>query len=357
MFFGAGNLVFPLLIGHSTQDQVWPAIAGLSLTAVVLPFLGLCTMILLGGQLERFFGVIGKIPGTALLLILQLILGPFGVIPRLFTLMHATAKLYLFDLGIFPFSLTITALILLSSFKREKIVGLLGSYLTPPLIGCLIIMILAGLIRPTSAWTLSTHTSSESFFEGLLCGYNMMDLIAALPFATLVLLHFSGTNSERPSRGALMKKMAVSSLIAGVLLLLTYIGLCLIAARHSIALGAEILPEEIVGALAGYLLGNTGGLIAALLIMTSCMTTAVTLTANFSNYLRIVLCKSRISPSTSLLSTLALTTCFATLGFNGIASLLSPLLQVLYPATILLTLVNLLRARQEQRFEQWGIKD
>lgn len=352
MFFGAGNLIFPLLIGRSTGEQVWPAIAGLAITAVLLPFLGLCAMILLRGQLERFFGVIGKIPGMVFLLILQLILGPFGVIPRLFTLMHATSKLYLFDLGIFPFSLLVAALILLSSFKKERIIGFLGTYLTPPLIGCLIIMVIAGLIRPTEGWTPSTHTPSESFIEGLLGGYNMMDLIAALPFAALVLPHFSGTNSGQPSKRSLMKKMTVASLVAGGLLLLTYVGLCLIAARHSMALGEQVLPEQMVGALAGHLLGSTGGSIAALLIMIACMTTAVTLTANFSNYLRITLCKSRISSVASLLSTLALTTLFATLGFGGIASMLGPLLQVLYPALIGLTLVNLFRATQEPNLEQ-----
>src|SRR5579859_7269674 len=86
MFFGAGNLIFPLLIGNFAGSNVWFAIAGLGVTAVVVPFLGLAAMVFFQGDLHRFFGRVGKVPGMLLLFLLQLILGPFGVIPRLVTL-------------------------------------------------------------------------------------------------------------------------------------------------------------------------------------------------------------------------------------------------------------------------------
>src|SRR6185436_12626321 len=134
MFFGAGNLVFPLLIGKAVGDNVWLAISGLGLTAVIVPFLGLAAMVLFQANYQRFFGRVGKVPGMLLLLILQLILGPFGVIPRLVTLMYATAKPYFGDMPLMWFSILMGVLIFGCSFKRERLIGFLGAILTPLLL-------------------------------------------------------------------------------------------------------------------------------------------------------------------------------------------------------------------------------
>ena len=56
MFFGAGNLVFPLLIGQTVgAENVWFAIAGLGLTAVIVPFVGLASMLLFQANYYKFF--------------------------------------------------------------------------------------------------------------------------------------------------------------------------------------------------------------------------------------------------------------------------------------------------------------
>src|SRR5262249_40404462 len=105
MFFGAGNLIFPLLVGREVGANSWAAIFGLMITAVVVPFLGLAAMILYRGDDRKFFGEVGRIPGLLILFFLQLILGPMGVIPRLVTLMHALAKPYLGEISLGGFSL------------------------------------------------------------------------------------------------------------------------------------------------------------------------------------------------------------------------------------------------------------
>ncbi|KIL74801.1 Branched-chain amino acid transport system carrier protein [Bacillus badius] len=40
LFFGAGNLIFPPLLGQSTGTSLWPSMAGFILSAVGLPILG-----------------------------------------------------------------------------------------------------------------------------------------------------------------------------------------------------------------------------------------------------------------------------------------------------------------------------
>lgn len=346
MFFGAGNLIFPLLIGKAVGDNVWFAISGLGITAVLVPFLGLAAMVLFQADYQRFFGRIGKIPGLLLVLLLQLILGPFGVIPRLVTLMHAMAGHYLFDMPLALFSILAVTVIFGCSFKREQLIRFLGTILTPLLLLSLVALIFFGLTG-NSSLNPSSASAEDSFLQGLFGGYNTMDLIAAFLFATVVLPHFQKESTlEHPQQGqrSILRKMVFSSLIAASLLFLTYVGLCLISARHGWALDAAHPPEQMLSAIAVKLLGPVGGSIAAIAVITACLTTAITLASIFADYLRKDLCKEKISATSALIATLATTTLFANLGFGGIAAFLGPILQIVYPGLILLTLLNLFHA-------------
>lgn len=345
MFFGAGNLIFPLLIGQSVGNNAWFAILGLGLTAVIVPFLGLAAMVLFQGNYHRFFGRIGKIPGLFLLLLLQLILGPFGVIPRLITLMHAMAAPYLGDMPLILFSVLMGGIIFGCSFKPQRLIGFLGAILTPILMICLAMLLFFGLSNSAPLNPISP-TAGDSFLQGLVGGYNTMDLIAAFFFATVILPHFQKeVELDHPSqrKRSIVKKMVFSSLIAASLLLLTYVGLCLISAQHGWTLNTSS-PEQILSLIAIKLLGPAGGCIAAIAVILACLTTAMTLASIFAEYLRKDLCKEKINPTVALIVTLLMAVLFANLGFKGIAAFLSPILQIVYPGLILLTLLNLIHS-------------
>jgi LIVCS family branched-chain amino acid:cation transporter len=343
MFFGAGNLIFPLLIGKSVGENWWYAILGLGITAVIVPFLGLAGMIFYKADYHRFFGRIGTIPGSLLLLLLQLILGPFGVIPRLFTLMHAILKPYITDLSLPMFSIAATIVVFLCTFKKQNIIKLLGVILTPILLLSLAGLFLSGMSYPSNV--IMNHTSpTDSFLEGLLGGYNTMDLIAAFLFATVVLPYFQKdvtSNVPLHDPHSLSKKLLYSSIIAASLLLFTYTGLSYISAYHAENNGGY-QSEEILGAIAVKLLGYGGSFVATIAVVTACLTTAISLTSIFADYLRKDLCKNKLSTTTALITTLSITICFANLGFTGINAFLSPILQICYPGLIVLTLLNIL---------------
>ncbi len=347
MFFGAGNLIFPLLIGKSVGSNVWFAILGLGMTAVIVPFLGLAAMVLFQADYHRFFGRIGKVPGLMLVLILQLILGPFGVIPRLVTLMHATVKPFLADMPLLIFSVLAAVLIFGCSFKRQRLIRFLGIILTPVLLLSLAALVFFGLISDSSI-SPAASSGGDSFLQGLLGGYNMMDLIAAFLFASVVLPHFqkeAEVEHQTQTRQTLLKKMVLSSLIAASLLFLTYVGLCLISARHGGSIDPTHPQEQMLSIIAVKLLGPAGGSIAAIAVMMACLTTAMTLTSIFADYLQKELCKEKISSKAALILTLAAATLFANLGFSGIAAFLGPIVQVVYPGLILLTVLNLFHCR------------
>ena len=346
MFFGAGNLIFPLLMGQNMGKNMGFAIFGLCITAVIIPLMGLIVMILFKGDIKEFLGRMGKIPGLLVLLLLQLILGPLGVIPRLITLMQASIRPYFSSLSLLTFSLISCFIIFLMTFKRQKLIGILGKYLTPILLVSLGALIAAGFIHEPS-WNSAFISKGDSFLQGLITGYNTMDLIAAFLFSSLVIPHFQINNTSQNTNKKnwpFFKKMLLSSLIAAFLLFMTYLGLCLIAARHAGFFSETIKAEDILSAIAIKLLGPLGGLIASLTIMTACLTTAITLTSIFSDYLKKDIFKDRVSSKVALIITLFLAATFSNFGFEGIASFLSPLLQIIYPALILLTFLNLMYA-------------
>src|ERR1700730_16757905 len=97
MFFGAGNIVFPLALGQIAQDKNFYAILGMLITAVGVPFLGLIAMTLFDGDYKRFFGRIGKVPGFIVAACIMGLIGPFGAIPRCIALSYSTAKMFLID--------------------------------------------------------------------------------------------------------------------------------------------------------------------------------------------------------------------------------------------------------------------
>lgn len=58
MFFGAGNIIFPLALGQYALDKTPWALFGFLLTAIAMPFTGLATMFLYGGHIRLFLAVL-----------------------------------------------------------------------------------------------------------------------------------------------------------------------------------------------------------------------------------------------------------------------------------------------------------
>jgi LIVCS family branched-chain amino acid:cation transporter len=355
MFFGAGNLIFPLLIGKSVGQAAWYAIAGLAISAVFVPFLGLSTMVLYRGSYRDFFGRLGAVPGTLLLLLLQMILGPFGVIPRLVTLMHAMTKPF-FAVSPFVFSIALAGLIFACCYRRQRLIAFLG-ILTPLLLLGLATLVGLGLTSGVS-YSPNPPDATSSFLEGLIGGYNTMDLIAAFMFATAILPYFQREMQvEQPKvrQELLFKKMAFPTAIAAGLLFLTYVGLSFVSAYHGWTLDPSLPSETMLSSIAIKLLGHTGGAIAAITVILACLTTATSLAAIFADYLQKEICRDKISAPLALTITLAITTLFANLGFSGIAAFLGPVLQIVYPGLILLTVLNLLHVLYGFKPVKWPV--
>jgi len=343
MFFGAGDLLWPIILGGNSGDQNFYAMCGLLVTGVSLPLLGVISMILFGGDYREFFGRIGKYPSIVLLFVIQAILGPFGSIPRLITLMHATIEPYMpFNLSLVVFSFLASILILACTFKPSKIIDLLGYILTPVLLACLGgILILGFWNHPEPAAT--DLTSSAAFKEGLATGYNTLDLIASFIFAPFVLFHFCQDRKQldNPEMMSLVfKKMLKASFIAAGLLSAMYVGLTYVSSFYTPIIG-DVVAEGRLSAVAIYLLGPYGGFVSCMAVFMACLTTAIPIVSICAEYVKESFLNEKVGTIFPQVLILLISGCLANLGFIGIANMLTPILEVLCPALIVLSVMNI----------------
>src|ERR1700753_3629612 len=131
MFFGSGNLVFPLLLGQETKDHFWVACVGCCFTGVLMPLAGALSMLLCQGNLAHFFHHFGKKSAFYFSMIALGLLGPFGVIARCFTVTHGALEMLFPALPLVATSLFLCILIFFLSINPTKIVPILGTFLTP----------------------------------------------------------------------------------------------------------------------------------------------------------------------------------------------------------------------------------
>lgn len=358
MFFGAGDLIWPLILGGKMGDHNFYAMLGLLLTGVSLPLLGLLAMMLFRGNLHDFFGRLGKVPGVCLIFIVQAILGPLGTLPRLITLTYATLKPYLFGvIGPLPFSIIAALIVLAFVMRRQKMIDILGYVLTPILLISLLVIFIIGFINPPAAPPIDS-TTKEAFVEGVRVGYNTLDLIASFIFAPFVLSYFINQNQKTDTlaeRKSIFKKMFQASSLAAILLSLMYIGLTNIAARYTPYLNPFHAPEERLAEISHYLLGPYGGFIACIAVTMACLTTAISVTVIVSDYVSKDLLRERGGKYLAPLLTLTISAVLANIGFMGIANMLSPVLMIICPGLIVLSVLNILHKLYEMRMAQISV--
>lgn len=343
MFFGAGNVVFPLALGQYAQDQNIFAILGLLLTAVGVPFLGLVAMTLFDGNYRLFFGRLGKTPGFLIALVIMGLIGPFGALPRCIALAFSTIKLYLPDISLIPFSLVSCALIYFFTVRKNNIIDVLGYILTPFLLFSLCFIIVKGFWEATTL-PVTSHQPTEIFLKGLQEGYQTMDLLGAFFFCSVVLACLKRGTKPSEHEHVNYKKMIIQTLkascIGASLLALIYVGFSYVAAFNSETL-ADISKDLILATLSHQILGPYAGIIASIAVALACLTTAIALAAVFAEYLHLDVSQEKFSYHTSLIITLVISFVISTLDFTGIIAFLAPILEVCYPGLIVLSLVNI----------------
>ncbi len=336
MFFGAGNVVFPLAIGANFLNKTPLALTGFILTAVIVPFAGFLAMILYRGQIQQFFQRIGKIPGLLLAFLTITLIGPLGCAPRCLSLAYSTLSISFPGITLSLFAVISCVVIFLSVLRPGNLLSIMGYVLSPLKISLLAWIIIQGWIYGPTPNSTVDSSSFESMMFGLKEGYNTMDLLASFFFAPLVI--FSLKKKQENTNSSFLIK---ASILAAILLAAIYFGFAEIAYFHG-SLLKGISTEKLLGSIAMHVLGPKGGLIVGMTVTIACLTTAIALVAAFVNFIHKEIFKEKVSHLPILMGSLILTFFITTLEFQGIAKFLNPILEVCYPLFIGLTIYNLI---------------
>ncbi|MGE3954631.1 MAG: branched-chain amino acid transport system II carrier protein [Parachlamydiales bacterium] len=329
MFFGAGNVFVPLLLGKSVGEGIGIALCGFLLTAIGAPMLGLFSTILCEGDSRAFFLRGGRSLGYLLMGVCLALLGPFAVLPRCLIVSHAAVSPYL-GLGLWAYSALALGVLFALMVKQGNLLTILGRGLSPLLLVLLLVLIGVGLATPGEAGA----GVEGPFWVGLGSGYDTMDLLASVLFAGAIWSLLGG----RKDAGRIT---LLSGLIGGVLLGVVYVGMGCVAARHG-ALLEGVATEGLLTHLARCLLGPKLAFVANMAVALACLTTIMGLCVAITSLLR-QLFGQAFPYLWTVAGMLVVTGALANLGFGPIARMIHGAATVCYPLMIGLAIWNALR--------------
>lgn len=348
MFFGSGNLVFPLLIGKAVGANYGAAIIGLMITGVFLPFLGLLAILLFNGSYKRFFGRFDRVSAFVIPLIILSLIGPFAVIPRCITVAYGSFTMLTDSVGLPLFSLIMCVALFLATLDHKKLIPLLGNILTPFLLAALVLIIYFGVANSAEI-TYETNTLA-ALSTGIIEGYQTMDLLAAFFFASTVVFYMKkklqkGKDADEPVK----KRIILACLIIGAGFLGIIYGFFVYMGAAYAPLLEAVPAEKSLAIITHETLGIYGGPVVCTAVILACFTTAIVLTSVTTEFFQEKVFRNKISLGATTILTLGISFLVSNLEFSGIAVVLKPILEAIYPAIITFTFLNI-------AFKLWDFK-
>lgn len=338
MFFGAGNLIFPPFLGNSVGDQFVPALLGFLITGVGLPLLGIIACARIDGPFEKMAGRVGKTFAIISTVILILAIGPLIAIPR-------TASTT-FEIGIstlLPFAtqrittIIYFAIALFFVLRPTAIVDAIGKVLTPILLVVLVTIITKGMFSPIGE--IATVDVSNVFTSSFKEGYQTMDAIAAVIFASIVIssVHAKGYKDSKSSSKVIMTSGAIA--IGGLTLI--YGGLLYLGAQTSALTDISLSRTQLLLYIVREIFGPLGVILLSVCATVACLTTAIALLSSSAEFFT-KLFKEKISYNVIAIILTIVSVLMATNDVDQIVSLAGPALDIIYPVVIVLIVLTLL---------------
>ncbi|MEI2266527.1 branched-chain amino acid transport system II carrier protein [Erwinia sp. CGal63] len=339
LFVGAGNIIFPPMVGIQSGEHVWIAALGFLLTAVGLPVITVIALARVGGGIDALSSPIGKAAGIVLATVCYLAVGPLFATPRTATVSFEVGIAPLTGdnpLPLFIYSLIYFALVIGISLYPGKLLDTVGHILAPLKIVALAVLGIAALIWPAGGLSPATETYQHgAFSSGFINGYLTMDTLGALVFGIVIV---NAARSRGVSEdGLLTRYTIIAGLIAGVGLTLVYLALFKLGSDSASIVDQNANGAAILHAYVQHTFGNLGSLFLAALIFVACMVTAVGLTCACAEFFQqyLPLSYRQLVFILGLFSMLV-----SNLGLSQLIQFSIPVLTAIYPPCIVLILLS-----------------
>ena len=352
LFFGAGNLILPPLLGFQAGDAWFWVTLGFALSAVVVPIFGILAHARLQGTL---FDIAKNVSPTFSLFYCYFIYAISITLPspRTASVTHEMAISPLFNSSSWFTSAIYFGLVFLFVVNRSKILNLIGKFLTPG-----ILLILFAIIVTTIAgaeFSFGPSGFSSPLTSGILEGYQTFDAIGAVVVGGVIIIsvNLKYTQLDFKDKQALIGQAGI---YAGLGLLLVYAGLILTGALMQGQFEIGISRTELLNGISLKTLGTSARLFLSILVSLACFTTAVGIVTGTADFI-----KGRFNDSRKAYIITAIIGCIlgvimGQFNVGYIIAVALPVLMFMYPVTIVLIFLNLLPSQwATKRIFQWVV--
>ena len=344
MFFGAGNLIFPVHLGQLAGRNACLAMIGFIITAVTIPVLAVAAIGFTHSDgLQKLADKVGKKYSLFFTCLLYLTIGPLFAIPRCATVSFTTgiAPLWSHPYALLVFSSIFFLLVGILSLKPGKITLYIGRIINPLFLVFYAVLLISALINPSTSISSVVPDSSYvsgNLFSGLVEGYGTMDAIAGLAFGIVVVDVIRKMGVEK--KEDIAREVLSSGVIAGALMALIYILSIIMGAQSR---GLFELSENggiALAQISSHYLGKAGSLILAVTITSACLKTSIGLVTSCSDTFE-RMSHGRIPYRVWAIGFTLVSFLIANFGLSAIISWSIPVLMLIYPPAITLVILAL----------------
>jgi LIVCS family branched-chain amino acid:cation transporter len=348
LFFGAGNLIFPVKMGQDSGNQTLIATIGFLITGVGLPMLGIIASAI--SKSESLFDMarpIGSRYASILTCALYLTIGPLFAIPRTATVafevgIHPFISDEYLKLGLIIFSFIFFVFTIYFSLKPGRILDWVGKYLTPIFLILLSIVLIATFVSPmgqVSEYAAQGNYAIHPLFSGLLDGYNTMDALASVAFAIIIISNIQklGIKDSR----LITIETCKSGLVSVVGMAIIYGALAYMGATSLGSVGRADNGGSILSMVSNHYFGFVGKVLLAAIVVIACVKTAIGLITSCAEMFSEMFPKT-ISYKKYAIAFTLFSFIIANFGLSNLIQLSIPVLMFLYPLVITLILLSLL---------------
>lgn len=343
MFFGAGNLIIPPLLGLQAGEAVVPAMVGFLVTGIGLPMLGIIA-VGLAGTIRDLASRVHPLFAHVFVAAIYLAIGPCLAIPRTSStsfemfepLLPAGLSL---EVARLVFSVVFFAVAYLLAMHPNALTRLLGRITGPALIALLVFVIGAALFDPASGLEAAHATyASAPAMSGFLTGYQTMDLLASLTFGIVIATNIRelGVTDDV----GLTREVSRAGIFAGVLMGIIYCGLALVGVNIAAVLPGATNGAEILAASAGQHFGTVGTVVVAAIFLLACLNVCIGLISCCGTYFSDEF--PRIPYRVWALGFAVFSCVVSNFGLDAILTFSVPLLNAMYPMAIVLVVMGML---------------
>lgn len=342
MFFGAGNLIFPPFLGVTTGESWLIGFLGFVLSDVGLAILAILAAAKCNGEINKILEKAGDKLSVVLGCAIMICLGPLLAIPRTAaTTFEMGAQPIFGDISPVLVSVIFFVLTFVLTIKPSKVVDIIGQFLTPVLLIGLCFLIAKGIISPIGEIN-ETSMIENVFSNGVGQGYQTMDAIGAVALSTVII----STITQKGYKDPLKKQQIAlkSGLVAGIGLCIVYGGLTYLGATISMKYINvdinDISKTSLMVELTQILLGDVGKVLLSIIVSLACLTTSIGLTSAVAHYFN-DLTNNKLKYEVLVTVICIFSAVVSNFGVNDIIKFSGPILDMIYPATIVLVILTL----------------